>query len=107
MRNYNEGARVMRRLFFLVVLWLGTLLPLGQANAADVFGAWTNGLPTAWVEEPTCDPYVDYNCTPSKAVMALKSSLSGPCDPYVNYKCLDDYLGDNVAVRFFRYYQLE
>ena len=35
--------------------------------AADAFGAWTNGLPTAWVEGPTCDPYVDYNCAPSKA----------------------------------------
>jgi len=97
----------MRRLFLLGVMLVVIAASGGRAIAADAFGAYTNGLPTAWVEGPTCDPYVDYNCTPSKAVMALKSSLNGPCDPYVNYKCLDDYLGDNVAVRFFRYYQLE
>ncbi len=28
-------------------------------------------------------------------------------DPYKNYTCLDTYLGDNVAVRLFRYYKLE
>jgi hypothetical protein len=39
--------------------------------------------------------------------MALKSGVDGPCDPYVNYKCLDAYLGDNPAIRFLRYYQLE
>jgi hypothetical protein len=61
------------------------------------------------VEGPACDPFVDYNCTPSKAqaAMALKASRSGPCDPYVNYSCLDAYLGDDFATRFFRYYQLE
>ena len=78
--------------------------------AADAFGAWTNGLPTAWVEGPACDPWVDYNCTPSKAAtaMALKAgAASGFCDPYLNYKCLDQYLGDDVFTRFFRYYQLE
>ena len=96
----------MKRLFLLGVLLLA-IAASGRAVAADAFGAWTNGLPTGWVEGPTCDPYVDYNCTPSKAVMALKSGVNGPCDPYVNYKCLDEYLGDNVAVRFFRYYQLE
>ncbi len=97
----------MRRWFLLGVMLVAIAASGGRAIAADAFGAWTNGLPTGWVEGPTCDPYVDYNCTPSKAVMALKSSLNGPCDPYVNYKCLDEYLGDNVAVRFFRYYQLE
>ena len=48
-----------------------------RSMAADAFGAWTNGLPTGWVEGPTCDPYVDYNCTPSKAMMALKASRDG------------------------------
>jgi hypothetical protein len=97
----------MKRLFLLGVIVLFAIAASGRAMAADVFGAFTNGLPTAWVEGPTCDPYVDYNCTPSKAAMALKSSVNGPCDPYVDYKCLDAYLGDNPAVRFFRYYELE
>ncbi len=97
----------MKRLFLLGVVLLLAFAASNRAIAADAFGAWSNGIPTAWVEGPTCDPYVDYNCTPSKAMMALKSGVNGPCDPYVNYKCLDDYLGDNPAVRFFRYYQLE
>ena len=97
----------MKRLFLLGVIALFAIAASGRAMAADAFGAWTNGLPTAWVEGPTCDPYVDYNCTPSKAVMALKSGVNGPCDPYVNYKCLDAYLGDNPLVRFYRYYELE
>ena len=97
----------MRRVFLLGVLLLLAVAASNRAMAADAFGAWSNGLPSGWVEAPACDPYVDYNCTPSRAIMALKSSAYGPCDPYVNYKCLDDYLGDNVAVRFFRYYQLE
>ncbi len=97
----------MRRVFLLGVLLLLAVAASNRAMAADAFGAWSNGLPTGWVEGPACDPYVDYNCTPSKAIMALKSSAYGPCDPYVNYKCLDDYLGDNVAMRFLRYYQLE
>src|ERR1700722_5296453 len=101
------GDGVMKRLFLLGVIALLAIAASGRAMAADAFGAWTNGWPTAWVEGPTCDPYVDFNCSPSKAVMALKSGVNGPCDPYVNYKCLDTYLGDNPAVRFFRYYQLE
>jgi Putative beta-barrel porin-2, OmpL-like. bbp2 len=97
---------VMKRLFLLGIIVLA-IAASGRAIAADAFGAFSNGLPTAWVEGPTCDPYVDYNCSPSKATMALKSGLNGPCDPYVNYKCLDAYLGDNPAIRFLRYYQLE
>ena len=97
----------MRRVFVFGVLLLLAVAASNRAMAADAFGAWTNGLPTGWVESPACDPYVDYNCTPSKAMMALKSGVNGPCDPYVDYKCLDDYLGDNVALRFLRYYQLE
>ena len=97
----------MKRLFLLGVIALLAIAASDRAMAADAFGAWTNGLPTAWVEGPTCDPYVDYNCSPSKATMALKSNVNGPCDPYVNYKCLDTYLGDNPIVRFYRYYELE
>ena len=96
----------MKRLLLLGVLLLAVAVS-SRAMAADAFGAWTNGLPTGWVEGPACDPYVDFNCTPSKAMMALKASRDGPCDPYINYKCLDAYLGDDPAVRFFRYYQLE
>src|ERR1700733_5142242 len=73
---------VMKRLFLLGVIVLLAMAASGRAMAADAFGAWTNGLPTAWVEGPTCDPYV-------------------------NYKCLDTYLGDNPIVRFYRYYELE
>jgi hypothetical protein len=99
----------MKRLFLVVGIFLLMVTASSRSMAADGFGAWTNGLPTAWVEGPTCDPYVDYNCTPSKAqaAMALKASRNGPCDPYLNYSCLDAYLGDDVATRFFRYYQLE
>ncbi len=98
----------MKRLLLLGALLLAVTAST-RSMAADAWGAWTNGLPTAWVEGPTCDPYVDYNCEPSKsAVMAAKAAAkSGPCDPYVNYSCLDAYLGDDVATRFFRYYQLE
>ena len=100
-QRQENGGRVMKRLFLLGVIALLAIAAAGRAMAADAFGAWTNGLPTAWVEGPTCDPYVDFNCTPSKAVMALKSGVNGPCDPYVNYKCLDTYLGDNPAVPLF------
>jgi hypothetical protein len=99
----------MKRLFLFAALLLAVSAP-GRATAADAWGAWTNGLPTAWVEGRTCDPYVDYNCSPSKAyILAAKSAArnGGPCDPYVNYSCLDTYLGDNPVERFFRYYALE
>ena len=101
----------MKRLLLVVgVLLLAATASTTRSMAADAFGAWTNGLPSAWVEGPACDPYVDYNCVPSKAAtaMALKAAAAtGYCDPYVNYACLDLYLGDNPVTRFFRYYQLE
>ena len=53
------GDGVMKRLFLLGVIALLAIAASGRAMAADAFGAWTNGLPTAWVEGPTCDPYVD------------------------------------------------
>ena len=98
----------MKRLLLVGALLLTVTAP-NRSMAADAWGAWTNGLPTAWVEGPACDPYVDFNCPASKAAtaMALKAARGGPCDPYLNYNCLDAYLGDDVATRFFRYYQLE
>ena len=98
----------MKRLLLLGALLLAVTAS-SRSMAADAWGAWTNGLPTAWVEGPACDPYVDYNCEPSKsAAMAAKAAAkSGPCDPYVNYNCLDAYLGDDFATRLVRYYQLE
>ena len=87
----------MKRVLLFAALLLAVTAS-GRAMAADAWGAWTNGLPTAWVEGRTCDPYVDYNCSPSKAaVLAAKTAArnGGPCDPYVNYSCLDAYLGDD------------
>ncbi|MGA2312536.1 MAG: hypothetical protein ABSF87_09245, partial [Xanthobacteraceae bacterium] len=95
----------MKRLFLFGALLLAVTAS-SRSMAADAWGAWTNGLPTAWVEGPACDPYVDYNCAPSKPAPTV-AKAGGPCDPYVNYSCLDAYLGDDVATRFFRYYQLE
>jgi hypothetical protein len=94
----------MKRLLLVGALLLAVTAST-RSMAADAWGAWTNGLPTAWVEGPACDPYVDYNCPVSKAAtaMALKATRGGPCDPYVNYSCLDAYLGDDFATRFFRY----
>jgi hypothetical protein len=100
----------MRRLFVLGALLLLALAASNRAMAADAFGAWTDGLPTAWVEGPTCNPNVDYNCNPPKAALLAakaKAERDGICDPYLDYSCLDKYLGDNPMVRFFRYYQLE
>jgi len=95
----------MKRLLLVGALLLAVTAST-RSMAADAWGAWTNGLPTAWVEGPACDPYVDYNCAPSKPAPTV-AKAGGPCDPYVNYSCLDAYLGDDVATRFFRYYQLE
>jgi Putative beta-barrel porin-2, OmpL-like. bbp2 len=101
----------MKRLLLLV--GVATLLVVAASNrsmAADAWGAWINGLPSAWIEGPACDPWVDYNCTPSKAAVAAAAKAyakTGYCDPYLNYKCLDQYLGDDFFTRFIRYYQLE
>lgn len=67
----------MKRLLLLGALLLAVTAS-SRSMAADAWGAWTNGLPTAWVEGPACDPYVDYNCTPSKsAAMAAKAAEIG------------------------------
>jgi Putative beta-barrel porin-2, OmpL-like. bbp2 len=99
----------MKRLFLIVGVLLLAVTASSHAMAADPYWAFKDGLPTAIPEGPRCDPWVDYNCAPPKvAPMVLKAMPgSGNCDPYLNYKCLDEYLGDDVATRFFRYYQLE
>ncbi len=100
----------MKRLLLVVGVLLLAVTASSRSMAADIWGAWKDGLPTAWVEGASCDPYVDYNCTPSKAsVMAAKAAArnGGPCDPYTNYSCLDAYLGDDFATRLVRYYELE
>jgi hypothetical protein len=100
----------MRKLVLVAGVFLLAIAASGRAMAADAFGAWRDGLPAGWVEGPSCNPYVDYNCTLSKVQtsMAVKAAAAtGFCDPYLDYKCLDTYLGDNFATRFVRYYQLE
>ena len=60
----------MKRLLLVGALLLTVTAP-NRSMAADAWGAWTNGLPTAWVEGPACDPYVDFNCPASKAATAM------------------------------------
>lgn len=101
----------MKRVSILVaVVALLAVTGSNRSMAADALGVWTDGLPTAWVGGASCDPYVDYNCTPSKAATAMATkaaATSGFCDPYLNYKCLDKYLGDDFVTRLYRYYELE
>jgi hypothetical protein len=94
----------MKRLL-LVSFVLLAITASKPSMAADAFGAWTNGLPTAWVTGPACDPWVDYNCDAPK--YTAKQLKNMPCDPYLNYSCLDSYLGDNFWERLYRYYVLE
>ena len=65
----------MKRLLLLGALLLAVTAS-SRSMAADAYGIWKDGLPTAWVEGPACDPYVDYNCPVSKAAtaMALKAT---------------------------------
>ena len=99
----------MKRLFLLGGLLLLAITVSNRAMAADMWGAWQNGLPTAWVEGPSCNPDYDYNCArPTLSPKALKKyEQSGNCDPYVDYKCLDAYLGQDFTTRLYRYYVLE
>jgi len=99
----------MKRLILFAVFLLAVTAST-RSMAADAYGAIKDGLPTAWVEGPTCNPWVDYNCTPNKAsILAAKAAArsGAPCDPYYNYSCLDQYLGDDPFTRFVRYYELE
>ena len=100
----------MKRLLLAGLLLLAvTLSNRAMAGEPAAWGAWTNGLPTAWVTGPSCDPYVDYNCAaPKVSAKALKAmERNGNCDPYLDYKCLDAYLGQDFTTRLVRYYQLE
>ena len=100
----------MKRLFVLGAILLLGVTASSRSMAADAWGAWTNGLPTAWVEGPACDPLLDFNCPMSKAEAKKRTAAAraaGTCDPYVDYKCLDQYLGDDFFTRLYRYYMLE
>jgi hypothetical protein len=110
-RDEDEAGRTMKRLHATIGIFLLLLAAASTpASARDAFGAWTDGLPAGWVEQASCDPYVDYGCVANnRMVTAAKAAAaaSGYCDPYLNYKCLDAYLGDNFFTRFYRYYELE
>jgi hypothetical protein len=98
----------MKRLLLLGVLLLAVPIS-NHAMAADAWGAWQNGLPTAWVNGPACNPWADYNCDAPKVSSSRLKAMeqSGKCDPYIDYKCLDAYLGNDPVTRFVRYYELE
>jgi hypothetical protein len=91
--------------------FLAAIAVAGMASSGAAAAEFSkDGLPAGLVDNKTCNPYVDYNCTGPKAAPYLAKAAAmakGGCDPYVNYSCLDAYLGDNPAVRFVRYYQLE
>jgi Putative beta-barrel porin-2, OmpL-like. bbp2 len=101
----------MKRFLLLGVLLLPAVAASSRAMAggAPPWGAWQDGLPTAWVEGPACDPTVDYDCAAPKVSTATLNAMkrSGKCDPYLDYSCLDAYLGEDFATRLTRYYELE
>lgn len=99
----------MKRSLLIVGVLLLAATQSSRSIAADAFGAWRDGLPSAWHEGSSCDPWVDYDCAPPKvSPMALKTAArSDNCDPYLDYKCLDAYLGDDFVTRLYRYYALE
>jgi Putative beta-barrel porin-2, OmpL-like. bbp2 len=92
--------------FFILAI---TASSRSMAGGAPPWGAWQDGLPTAWVNGPACDPTVDYDCAAPKVSAATLNAMkrSGKCDPYIDYSCLDAYLGDDFATRLTRYYELE
>ncbi len=95
-----------------IVIFVLGITASGRAVAAGQlpYGAWEDGLPTAWVEGPACNPLVDYDCPMTKAEAKARqraAAAAGTCDPYVDFKCLDAYLGDDPVTRFIRYYELE
>jgi hypothetical protein len=99
----------MKRLLLLAGLLLLVVTLPSRVMAADAWGAWKNGLPTAWVNGPACNPWVDYACDPPKVSAGQMKAMerSGRCDPYLDYNCLDAYLGNDPVTRFLRYYELE
>ena len=74
------------------------LLILGSVTAASLI--LMTGRASAQSPSPAAAP-----------VAAQSAAASTDCsvnpDPYKNYACLDTYLGSDVAVRFWKYYQLE
>jgi len=99
----------MKRFVLLAILLVAGTAS-GKVWAGDVFGAWKDGLPTAWTTGgAACDPWVDYDCAaPKISPKQLKAmERSGRCDPYLDYNCLDAYLGNDPLTRFLRYYELE
>ena len=95
---------MIRSLLVVVVLCMTALLD--HSIAAEIS---KDQLATALAAQPTCNPWVDYDCAPPKiSPRALRAmERSGNCDPYLDYKCLDAYLGDDFLTRFYRYYALE
>jgi hypothetical protein len=100
----------MKRLIVFAIFLLAVTAS-NRAMAGDAYGAMKDGLPTTGIwTGPSCDPWVDYNCTVSKAQLrAYKAAVKNgaPCDPYMDYSCLDQYLGNDPMTRLVRYYQLE
>jgi hypothetical protein len=83
-REYIRHASEWRRLMRCTLL---SVVPLGAGLIIASTGAFAQS-PAPSVKPPAAD------CSKNP-------------DPYANYECLDAYLGDNVAVRLFRYYNLE
>ena len=76
--------------------------------AADAFGAWTNGLPTAWVEGPTCDPYVDYNCYAEQSGDGAQVGRSTALAIRMSTTSVSTPISATIRLSaFFRYYELE
>src|SRR3984957_3939753 len=71
------------------------VVALGSVGAASM-GAMAQTTPA-----PTLTPAATTSTT------TAPQPCTGTPDPYKNYACLDQYLGDNPFVRFYRYYGLE
>ena len=96
----------MTKWFLLILLSGVATVSSDRSTAAEIS---KDQLAAALVGQPSCNPWVDYNCAaPKVSPRALKAmERSGNCDPYLDYKCLDAYLGNDFFTRFYRYYALE
>jgi Putative beta-barrel porin-2, OmpL-like. bbp2 len=101
----------MKRLLALGIFVIAAMASSPSMAGSAGFGAWQNGLPTAWVEGPVCDPLKDFDCPITKQWLAARKRAAAAagisCDPYVDYSCLDSYLGNDFWTRLTRYYALE
>jgi hypothetical protein len=96
-----------------VVLGLAVLAMAGRiATAQQVAANWP--LPTTTpaigddIRAPaTATPATAPGTLVAQVPMAPTPVCTPPIDPYKNPACLDAYLGDDIATRMFRYYQLE